>query len=676
MISLALSSTMGSQHSRTVRRRVEADASANAPAHHDIEHANAPRQEPAPPLPALFSHDDISAKFPIVPSTVLPRRNSAPAPVSAITATAFTRERVQELTADFSLFLAERCLMSIELPDEEFNRSAVATVPYTPAPQQPSNPLQESDVRCLFCCTALPNEKDDDYIKKVVRPCKSCDSACCGPCLRRMFIEACTDTMRMPPRCCVPIQLRYARPHMTKEEITVFKLKYEEWQTPNPFYCPVPTCSTFISERLLPDQTEGSGKRTDSGVGIPTSKTFTCPACEASICLDCRQVAHPCSACNISEFGIDEETTKLLKSWGYKQCPKCRHGLKRMYGCNHMECRCGAHFCYVCLGDPGFCAGDCGEGESDYESDRGSVTDSLEPHEAAAQPTGNGASSTSDQGSHAPEEHRKVESHNALLTRPRNLDGGGSSYWESQSLDFGDEPGEDPLDSTWNCSHHFNTYKIDFAEALVRDSSDDTLECMRCWCTIYPEIRQPRAVLSKGQAKTISMGSRVTGTSTERVISRRYGRGRRQRRYVPPHSLFRADATMGAALYRTRTASSLLSQSVPDHAMSYAEAEHLNHDTDRVVDIYGNIIFSAEPEQQRRASMDDHDHHVSTLPAQDLTGKSSPSLLLNTASTLSNVFTTPNPQANFAYECLQCSWLVCVSCRDAVITAQNMKNES
>jgi hypothetical protein len=135
-------------------------------------------------------------------------------------------------------------------------------------------------------------------------------------------------------------------------------------------------------------------------------------------------------------------------------------------------------------------------------------------------------------------------------------------------------------------------------------------------------------------------------------------------------------ATMGAALYRTRTASSLLSQSVRDHAMSYAEAEHLNHDTDRVVDIYGNIIFSAEPEQQRRASMDDHDHHVSTLPAQDLTGKSSPSLLLNTASTLSNVFTTPNPQANFAYECLQCSWLVCVSCRDAVITAQNMKNES
>jgi hypothetical protein len=131
----------------------------------------------------------------------------------------------------------------------------------------------------------------------------------------------------------VQIQPHHARPHLTREEFLEFKSKYEEWLTPNPFYCPVPTCSAFIPERLLPEKAiKKKGKRVDSGFGTPTSKTIACPTCEVDICPDCRQVAHPNGLCNISEFGIDAETTELLKSWGYKKCPKCGHGLKRMYG--------------------------------------------------------------------------------------------------------------------------------------------------------------------------------------------------------------------------------------------------------------------------------------------------------------------------------------------------------
>uniref|UniRef100_A0A0M3HSY0 RING-type domain-containing protein n=1 Tax=Ascaris lumbricoides TaxID=6252 RepID=A0A0M3HSY0_ASCLU len=36
-----------------------------------------------------------------------------------------------------------------------------------------------------------------------------------------------------------------------------------------------------------------------------------------------------------------------------KQCPECRLFCERIDGCNHMECPCGAEFCYVC-GKPFF----------------------------------------------------------------------------------------------------------------------------------------------------------------------------------------------------------------------------------------------------------------------------------------------------------------------------------
>ena len=32
-------------------------------------------------------------------------------------------------------------------------------------------------------------------------------------------------------------------------------------------------------------------------------------------------------------------------------CPKCRHGIQKSEGCDHMRCRCGAEFCFICGAD-------------------------------------------------------------------------------------------------------------------------------------------------------------------------------------------------------------------------------------------------------------------------------------------------------------------------------------
>lgn len=372
---------------------------------------------------------------------------------------------------------------------------------------------------------------------------------------------------RMPARCCRPIQLHFAKLVLTKEEMDRYRAKYEEWLTPNPLYCPVPTCSAFIPQRLLPEHTMTSTERFDSGVATPTSNTLPCPTCETDICRDCRQVAHPNSACTVTEFGIDKETTELLKSWGYKQCPKCKNGIKRMYGCNHIECRCGARFCYVCFGDPDDCAGNCvDEEDHDGESDDGSVPDDT-----------NTTSVPSGETSNAQDEEQNNETHGvhaATSVRPRNLDGGRWSYWEAQNLDFGEEPNDERIDISWTCSHHFESCKTTFADALVGDPSAAARDCVKCWREVYPEIALPHGI-PETEDKTIFTGPRAAST---------------------------------------HTACSPLSQSVPERG-PWSMQDNTPSASGRVLDIYRTVVSGAASKKQRRASMDD----IFTLEMEDQT---------------------------------------------------------
>jgi ATP-dependent RNA helicase DHX8/PRP22 len=37
-----------------------------------------------------------------------------------------------------------------------------------------------------------------------------------------------------------------------------------------------------------------------------------------------------------------------MKKMGIKKCPQCLNGVQKTEGCNHMRCRCGSHFCWIC----------------------------------------------------------------------------------------------------------------------------------------------------------------------------------------------------------------------------------------------------------------------------------------------------------------------------------------
>jgi len=81
---------------------------------------------------------------------------------------------------------------------------------------------------------------------------------------------------------------------------------------------------------------------------------------------------------------VEGRTLELLKSWGYKRCPHCKAGVRKMYGCTHMKCLCGYHFCWHCLQslqaceDEGCTQEEAVEDDNDEYSDDGGIDEDTE----------------------------------------------------------------------------------------------------------------------------------------------------------------------------------------------------------------------------------------------------------------------------------------------------------
>jgi hypothetical protein len=120
--------------------------------------------------------------------------------------------------------------------------------------------------------------------------------------------------------------------------------------TRNKRWCPVPTCGAFIDVDTLANY-------------HPTrSVTFQCPHCGSNVYnKGCRGVAHsdPCQ---------EKDEAAILAQYGIKQCPSCKQGVKRIFGCPLMECSCGAYFCWNCCKSPPDCDGGCDSQDSEIGS--------------------------------------------------------------------------------------------------------------------------------------------------------------------------------------------------------------------------------------------------------------------------------------------------------------------
>ncbi|KAL1965370.1 hypothetical protein VTN77DRAFT_5807 [Rasamsonia byssochlamydoides] len=387
------------------------------------------------------------------------------------------------------------------------DNSIVASLPTPPAP----------DVRCSYCCEAIVQRKDR-VLPLPLRPCKKCSLPVCNSCVRRMFVNACKNEASMPPRCCAPIPVTYARFVLSSEEVAHFKEKYEEWSTPNRVYCPIPTCSAFIPYRLFPTSAGGYAQSNPNhtvafvpGIQTPpptpphstpevAAPSIPCPKCEVLICCSCKQLAHPGTPCSDTP-DIDPDMADLLRRWGIKRCPKCRAAVRRMYGCSHMQCRCGAQWCWWCTGPIRVCrARPCPaereaaafedeiHGAADEwheEDDQRRVVDAETETEISIVLQQGDDEGEQQPGAPVPAPERHLI----------NLDAG--RHWEDAEEDFGSEPNIDEMDP-FDCDHTWDAVEVEEMDEEI------DYECARCWRTLVP---RPKGYTYLGMKELLETGS-------------------------------------------------------------------------------------------------------------------------------------------------------------------------
>ncbi|KAK0733931.1 hypothetical protein B0T26DRAFT_595436, partial [Lasiosphaeria miniovina] len=153
----------------------------------------------------------------------------------------------------------------------------------------------------------------------------------CAECFERLIEVTLTSEAQWPPKCCLnPIPFRTIARHVGDELLQQYKDKDEEYKVPveNRIYCSEPDCGEWVRKV---DQARKTAR---------CSKGHT-------MCLLCRGAPHDTAeACPQDRDRL--LTDQLAEEEGWRRCIRCSVLVEHREACQHMTCRCGAEFCYVC----------------------------------------------------------------------------------------------------------------------------------------------------------------------------------------------------------------------------------------------------------------------------------------------------------------------------------------
>ncbi|KAK5132618.1 hypothetical protein LTR08_008817 [Meristemomyces frigidus] len=268
---------------------------------------------------------------------------------------------------------------------------------------------------------------------------------------------------------------------------------------------PVANTAKQLFDRYLEELAAAMDKMVGTSLTAPVQAIFACPTCHIGICAKCRQVEHGKSPCDTT---AGDAELAMLKTYGYKRCPLCKHAVRKMFGCSHMQCVCGSHWCWSCQRSTDQCEGSCDEVDSADDEDVDSDGD-IAPDEPLDEPLeegededdiGGGAgtmklnpldgrpepleSKLADPGD-APQV--KLDLAPASELRTVNLDGGGERRWGGGEVNFGDEPEDEQYIQIWSCTHNFDLY---YSKDDGHVHGDETrMECNTCFSKVLPTSR-------------------------------------------------------------------------------------------------------------------------------------------------------------------------------------------
>ena len=169
-----------------------------------------------------------------------------------------------------------------------------------------------------------------------------CGHEYCTACAK-LLLSSATDNKTFPllcvgndATCGVPIPIPTIRKFLTDEGMNrLFDAAFAAHVERNPDK--VKYCRTAGCEQVY---------------AVTAKQQFaSCPSCFAGVCTACNEDAHTGRNCDEVRRAKDEErlNDKLCTDQNYKRCPNCNVLVEKTAGCNHMSCRCGTHFCWLCM---------------------------------------------------------------------------------------------------------------------------------------------------------------------------------------------------------------------------------------------------------------------------------------------------------------------------------------
>eukprot|EP00485_Elphidium_margaritaceum_P023182 CAMPEP_0202711476 /NCGR_PEP_ID=MMETSP1385-20130828/23278_1 /ASSEMBLY_ACC=CAM_ASM_000861 /TAXON_ID=933848 /ORGANISM="Elphidium margaritaceum" /LENGTH=600 /DNA_ID=CAMNT_0049371223 /DNA_START=1 /DNA_END=1800 /DNA_ORIENTATION=- len=201
-------------------------------------------------------------------------------------------------------------------------------------------PQESGTFFCMLCVTEYTNCAQSTFAPA------QCGHQYCQQCWSS-YLEA---QMEKGPRCvqtkCIEPSCKLTLRSSVLERLLPYKhlTKYKEYVQhsfvsgrSNLQWCPGKECVNAVKAEF----------------GAPL--TIDCDSCCHSWCFACLNEAHlPCT-CELADRWLrlhasDSENVTWVRAFT-KQCPKCKNHIEKNQGCNHMTCRCGYEFCWLCRKD-------------------------------------------------------------------------------------------------------------------------------------------------------------------------------------------------------------------------------------------------------------------------------------------------------------------------------------
>ncbi|KAL7908878.1 hypothetical protein GGI35DRAFT_416663 [Trichoderma velutinum] len=174
-----------------------------------------------------------------------------------------------------------------------------------------------------------------------------CGCRYCGRCLRENILVGLRSELDFPPGCCdepfdeatIRLAQRPALVHLFRQLSAEYAVHSGER-----LYCYDPRCSSFISARAVQPAARDEDDATPVGI---------CPSCDKATCAACGSRSHRGLPCQ-EDVEDEEALWDMMDDQELVGCPECGIVIALRDGCNHINCVCGAEFCYLC----GQCWGD------------------------------------------------------------------------------------------------------------------------------------------------------------------------------------------------------------------------------------------------------------------------------------------------------------------------------